>query len=164
MAALEGALLISAESEPAVIVPPSPSMAPADRMTAEPEALIAPPAMIDETGLGRALTSCAPFMPPASRLTIAWPVKGLAGSGATNGLIAPVTDDPDWMTISSPVRNWMRLSDRMLAPVRTIRLPPASTLILPAELTAPVIVAPKLLLKVVGTPNAPRPATMLMAG
>ena len=68
------------------------------------------------------------------------------------------------MMMSSPVRNWMRLSARIFAPLWTIRLPPESTLILPVELTAPVIVALKLLLKVVGTPNAFRPAMILMEG
>ena len=45
-----------------------------------------------------------------------------------------------------------------------MRLPPESTLILPVELTAPVIVALKLLLNVVGTANASRPEMILMAG
>ena len=54
-----------------MIVPPRPSIALADRMTAESDALIVPAATIEEIGLSSGLINCAPFMPPASRLTIA---------------------------------------------------------------------------------------------
>ena len=62
---------MSADSELAVIVPPRPSMALADMMTAELDALISPAATIDEIGLSRGLISWAPLMPPASSVTIA---------------------------------------------------------------------------------------------